>query len=125
MSTAERSAGPPQASSAPSGGSAAHEVASVGAMLLGCIADDFTGATDLANNLVRAGMRVVQAIGVPGQALDTDADAVVVALKSRTLPKSRKRWLCSNSNFPPPAIGGHGEWNAAVVPEKTSTVNSL
>ena len=29
--------------------------------LLGCIADDFTGATDLANNLVRAGMRVVQA----------------------------------------------------------------
>jgi uncharacterized protein YgbK (DUF1537 family) len=53
---------------------------------LGCIADDFTGATDLANNLVRAGMRVVQAIGVPGQPLETDADAVVVALKSRTLP---------------------------------------
>lgn len=55
-------------------------------LVLGCIADDFTGATDLANNLVRAGMRVVQAIGVPGQALDSDADAVVVALKSRTLP---------------------------------------
>lgn len=55
-------------------------------LLLGCIADDFTGATDLANNLVRAGMRVVQAIGVPEQPLDTDADAVVVALKSRTLP---------------------------------------
>ncbi len=55
-------------------------------MMLGCIADDFTGATDLANNLVRAGMRVVQAIGVPDQPLDTDADAVVVALKSRTLP---------------------------------------
>jgi len=53
---------------------------------LGCIADDFTGATDLANNLVRAGMRVVQAMGVPTQPLDTDADAVVVALKSRTLP---------------------------------------
>jgi hypothetical protein len=34
-------------------------------MILGCIADDFTGATDLANNLVRAGMRVVQTIGVP------------------------------------------------------------
>ena len=33
--------------------------------LLGCIADDFTGATDLANNLVRAGMRTVQTIGVP------------------------------------------------------------
>ncbi|MDO8251758.1 MAG: four-carbon acid sugar kinase family protein [Rhodoferax sp.] len=55
-------------------------------LLLGCIADDFTGATDLANNLVRAGMRVVQAIGVPAQPLDADADAVVVALKSRTLP---------------------------------------
>ena len=35
---------------------------------LGCIADDFTGATDLANNLVRAGMRTVQTIGVPGAA---------------------------------------------------------
>jgi uncharacterized protein YgbK (DUF1537 family) len=55
-------------------------------VVLGCIADDFTGATDLANNLVRAGMRVVQAMGVPGQSLDADADAVVVALKSRTLP---------------------------------------
>ena len=51
---------------------------------LGCIADDFTGATDLANNLVRAGMRVVQAIGVPAQAIE-DVDAVVVALKSRTI----------------------------------------
>jgi uncharacterized protein YgbK (DUF1537 family) len=55
-------------------------------MYLGCIADDFTGATDLANNLVRAGMRVVQAMGVPAQPLDSAADAVVVALKSRTLP---------------------------------------
>ncbi|HSC63441.1 MAG TPA: 3-oxo-tetronate kinase [Caldimonas sp.] len=53
---------------------------------LGCIADDFTGATDLANNLVRAGMRVVQTIGVPGDgAAVVDADAVVVALKSRTI----------------------------------------
>jgi uncharacterized protein YgbK (DUF1537 family) len=62
---------------------------------LGCIADDFTGATDLANNLVREGMRTVQVIGVP--ALDTltganapedirQADAIVVALKSRTAP---------------------------------------
>jgi uncharacterized protein YgbK (DUF1537 family) len=54
-------------------------------LLLGCIADDFTGATDLANNLVRAGMRVVQANGVPEGPLDTQADAVVVALKSRTV----------------------------------------
>jgi uncharacterized protein YgbK (DUF1537 family) len=53
---------------------------------LGCIADDFTGATDLANNLVRAGMRTVQTIGVPGEPLRADADAVVVALKTRTLP---------------------------------------
>ncbi|MEJ1162912.1 3-oxo-tetronate kinase [Variovorax sp. CCNWLW186] len=54
-------------------------------LLLGCIADDFTGATDLANNLVRAGMRVVQAIGVPTAPLDAQVDAVVVALKSRTI----------------------------------------
>ena len=53
--------------------------------LLGCIADDFTGATDLANNLVRAGMRTIQAIGVPDGPLDASADAVVVALKSRTI----------------------------------------
>lgn len=54
--------------------------------ILGCIADDFTGATDLANNLVRSGMRVVQTIGVPEKPLDQAADAVVVALKSRTVP---------------------------------------
>ncbi|MGW0817671.1 3-oxo-tetronate kinase [Streptomyces viridiviolaceus] len=55
---------------------------------LGCIADDFTGATDLANNLVRAGMRVVQLIDVPpaGEEQAVDADAVVIALKSRTVP---------------------------------------
>lgn len=55
-------------------------------MLLGCIADDFTGATDLANNLVRSGMRAVQTIGVPGERLMEDVDAAVVALKSRTIP---------------------------------------
>ena len=61
-------------------------------VLLGCIADDFTGATDLAGTLVRAGMRSVQMIGVPAapaQALDAgalDAEAVVIALKSRTIP---------------------------------------
>ena len=55
-------------------------------MLLGCIADDFTGATDLANMLVRSGMRTVQTIGVPRSAgLVEGADAVVVALKSRTI----------------------------------------
>ena len=60
----------------------------MGKILLGCIADDFTGATDLANNLVRAGMRVVQTIGTPSGALDAEVDAVVVALKSRTIAPS-------------------------------------
>jgi uncharacterized protein YgbK (DUF1537 family) len=56
------------------------------ALLLGCIADDFTGATDLANTLVRGGMRTVQLLGVPDQGLAIpDADAIVVALKSRTI----------------------------------------
>ena len=53
---------------------------------LGCIADDFTGATDLANNLVRTGFRVVQTIGIPDGPLLEGADAVVVALKTRTIP---------------------------------------
>jgi uncharacterized protein YgbK (DUF1537 family) len=52
---------------------------------LGCIADDFTGATDLANNLVRAGMRVVQTMGMPSGPLQASADAVVIALKTRTI----------------------------------------
>lgn len=56
-------------------------------MLLGAIADDFTGATDLASMLVRNGMRTVQLIGVPrADQPAPDADAVVVALKSRTAP---------------------------------------
>ncbi|MCX7372345.1 MAG: four-carbon acid sugar kinase family protein [Alphaproteobacteria bacterium] len=54
-------------------------------MLLGCIADDFTGATDLASTLVRMGMRTVQVIGVPDGPLP-EADAIVIALKSRTAP---------------------------------------
>ena len=61
------------------------ETSGYGGIKLGCIADDFTGATDLASNLVRGGMRAVQTIGVPRQALDTQADAAVVALKSRTV----------------------------------------
>ncbi len=54
-------------------------------LLLGCIADDFTGATDLANNLVRTGMRVVQTIGVPQSPLNAEVDCVVIALKTRTI----------------------------------------
>ncbi|SAK79891.1 HPr kinase [Caballeronia hypogeia] len=53
--------------------------------LLGCIADDFTGGTDLASTLVRGGMRVVQVIGVPRDLNIADADAVVIALKTRTV----------------------------------------
>lgn len=52
---------------------------------LGVIADDFTGATDVASMLVRAGMRTLQVIGVP-QGDAPSADAIVVALKSRTAP---------------------------------------
>lgn len=55
--------------------------------LLGCIADDFTGATDLASMLVKNGMRAVQVIGVPeAGAPIPEADAIIVALKSRTAP---------------------------------------
>ena len=55
--------------------------------LLGAVADDFTGATDLANMLARSGMRTVLALGcpVPGAPVP-QAEAVVVALKSRTAP---------------------------------------
>jgi len=72
-------------------------------MILGCIADDFTGATDLANTLTRRGMHTVQTIGIPkGDA--PQADAVVVALKSRTIPAGDAvaqslaacRWLKAN-----------------------------
>jgi len=72
--------------------------------LLGCIADDFTGGTDLASNLVKSGFRVVQTIGIPEAFLSLDeVDAVVTALKTRTSPvefaasESRKalEWLRS------------------------------
>ena len=72
--------------------------------LLGCIGDDFTGSTDLANTLVRNGMRTVQLLGVPDDdAKAPDADAVVIALKSRTAPVqdavteslAARRWLQS------------------------------
>ena len=56
-------------------------------MLLGCIADDLTGATDLAIMLTRAGMRTLQVMEVPGEAPGLDGfDAIVVALKTRTCP---------------------------------------
>jgi uncharacterized protein YgbK (DUF1537 family) len=55
--------------------------------LLGCIADDFTGATDLASTLVAQGMRTVVLPGEPRAGLPVpQADALVVALKSRSIP---------------------------------------
>lgn len=55
-------------------------------MLLGVIADDFTGATDIAGFLVENGMRTIQVNGVPSQPLGINTDAVVVSLKSRSCP---------------------------------------
>ena len=77
-------------------------------MLLGAIADDFTGATDLCSMLVRGGMRTVQLIGVPQPGDPApDADAVVVALKSRTAPvrqaverKPRRARLAARGRLP-------------------------
>lgn len=54
--------------------------------ILGVIADDFTGATDIAGMLVKNGMRTIQTIGVPAKGMiPDDVDAVVVALKSRSI----------------------------------------
>lgn len=55
-------------------------------MLLGVIADDFTGATDIAGFLVENGMRTVQLNGIPKEEIDVNADAVVISLKSRSCP---------------------------------------
>ncbi|HXU57712.1 MAG TPA: four-carbon acid sugar kinase family protein, partial [Verrucomicrobiae bacterium] len=55
-------------------------------MLLGCIADDFTGASDLANTLAKSGFRTTQFIGVPAGPASGDCEAGVVALKSRSIP---------------------------------------
>ncbi len=54
--------------------------------ILGAIADDFTGATDLADQLVGGGMRTLQLIGTGAVEIPADVDAVVIALKTRTLP---------------------------------------
>ena len=54
-------------------------------MRLGAVADDITGATDLCLMLARAGLRTVQIIGLPKGPLPK-ADAVVIALKSRSIP---------------------------------------
>lgn len=55
-------------------------------MLIGVIADDFTGATDIAGFLVASGVSTTQLIGVPPADLSVDAEAVVISLKSRSCP---------------------------------------
>ncbi len=71
-------------------------------IFLGCIADDYTGASDLANTLTRCGLRTVQTIGVPSDDLKLpEVDAVVVSLKSRSIEaglavsrsRSAEKWL--------------------------------
>ena len=71
-------------------------------LALGAVADDYTGASDLANTLTKAGLRTVQTIGVPDSDLALpEVDAVVVALKSRSIPagqaversRAAERWL--------------------------------
>ena len=54
--------------------------------ILGCIADDFTGATDLAGLLARSGVSVSLRLGLPSDPPDGSADVEVIALKSRTAP---------------------------------------
>jgi uncharacterized protein YgbK (DUF1537 family) len=73
-----------------------------GKLSLGCIADDYTGASDLANTLTRCGLRTVQTIGVPASDLALpEVDAVVVSLKSRSIEaglavsrsRAAEKWL--------------------------------
>ena len=64
-------------------------------ILLGCIADDFTGGTDLADTLVRGGMRTVQTNGLPPEGLALpDTDAVVVSVKCRSVAPEKAVGLC-------------------------------
>ncbi len=63
-----------------------HERGDSKAMKLGCIGDDFTGSSDLANTLAKGGMRATQYTGVPDCPADPQVEAGVVALKSRSIP---------------------------------------
>ncbi|MCX5034791.1 MULTISPECIES: 3-oxo-tetronate kinase [Streptomyces] len=70
---------------------------------IGCIADDFTGGTDVAAAFRRAGLRTALVFGTPDDTttLPADCDAAVVALKSRSTPADEavadsltaQRWL--------------------------------
>jgi uncharacterized protein YgbK (DUF1537 family) len=72
------------------------------AIVLGCIADDYTGASDLANTLTRNGLRTIQTIGIPAASFEMpEVDAAVIAMKIRSIPaadavaaaRSAYRWL--------------------------------
>jgi uncharacterized protein YgbK (DUF1537 family) len=59
-------------------------------IVLGCIADDYTGASDLANTLTRNGLRTIQTIGIPIAGLELQGiDAIVVAMKIRSIPADK------------------------------------
>ncbi|KAE9533752.1 hypothetical protein A1D25_07385 [Ursidibacter arcticus] len=72
--------------------------------MLGVIADDFTGASDIASFLVENGLNTVQMNGVPSSSLTYKVDAIVISLKSRSNPVneaieqslSALKWLKDN-----------------------------
>lgn len=83
-------------------------------LVLGCIADDFTGATDLANTLVKSGMRTVQAIGVPGDELFGGTSS-----SQSKIPEPPRLGRDSGDAVPP--VSGVGDAEAVVVALKTRT----
>ena len=89
------------------------------AILLGSVADDFTGATDLANTLVKAGMRTIQLLGVPRPGLEVPpADAIIVALKSRSNPPARP-WKCRLLRWRGCAPTARGSSTSSTAPPST------
>lgn len=95
-------------------------------MLLGVIADDFTGATDIASFLVQNGLPTVQLNGVPQDETQINAQAAVISLKSRSCPAEQAVeqslqalvWLqnraaaSSTSSTAPPSTAPHGAISA-------------
>jgi uncharacterized protein YgbK (DUF1537 family) len=72
---------------------------------IGCIADDFTGGSDVAAALRRAGLGVALLFDVPAVGAELpQCDAVVIALKTRTIPRNEAvrqsmealAWLVAN-----------------------------
>src|SRR5690606_14604760 len=114
-------------------------------MLLGCIGDDFTGSSDLANTRAKAGMRTVQYNGAPETDSDPSVGTGVVALKTRTIPVEEAveqslaalKWLrrqgcrqylfkyCSNSIRRPKAISGPCSTRSATRWERLAQSSAL